>query len=111
MAASLAAQYSLPNTTAATMASQQPVLQQQILAQLAQQQQQMLIGGPQAGAGFPQMASGAPRPAGMPGLYGASPMLYYYPSPPLSPQNYFNAAAVAGELCGRKQAIVPVQLM
>lgn len=91
MMASLGA-YGLPPVSTAT--AQQPLLQQQLMAQLTQQQ--LLLAGQQAG--FPAMQAGVPRPA-VPGLIGPSPMIYYYPSPPISPQNYFNtAAALPGKL-------------
>ena len=102
--------YGLPqvSTTVTAATAQQPVAalqQQQLLAQLAQQQ--YLLGQQPTGlqqvpgtaaAAAATAGAAAARPA-VPGLYGASPMLYYYPSPPISPQNYFNpaAAAVAGK--------------
>lgn len=93
--------YGLPQVSTATATAQQPVAalqQQQLLAQLAQQQYLLgqQPGGLQQMPGAAQAAAtaGAARPA-VPGLYGASPMLYYYPSPPISPQNYFNTAAAA----------------
>ncbi|XP_067937467.1 epithelial splicing regulatory protein 1-like isoform X1 [Watersipora subatra] len=92
--------YTLPSVSTAG-AVQQPLLQQQLMAQLSQQQ--LLMAG--QSPAFPGMQAGIPRPGmpAVPGLVGASPMIYYYPSPPISPQNYFNPTPAIGGECSSGQ--------
>lgn len=72
-------------------------LPQPMISQLAQQQ---FLLSQQAAAAGNLSGQGAPRQV-VPGLYGNSPILYYYPSPPVSPQTaYFNANPAAANASG-----------
>lgn len=77
-----------PNTTSAPVNAPN-AFSQQLLTQLAHQQ--LLLNQP-----TPLNNPGrGPIPAA---LYGPSPILYYYPSPPMSPQNYFNTNGSTGRV-------------
>ena len=61
---------------------------QQLLAQLANQQ--LLLSQPTT------LSNSSPRGPVAAGLYGPSPIFYYYPSPPMYPQSFFNNSGTSG---------------
>lgn len=73
----------------------QPALPQQLLAQLAQQHMAFSQHSGLAAAQLPNSVAGMGGAVQHPQIYGAPPMLYYYPSPPISPQNYYSQNSMA----------------